>query len=61
MQSVSRTLLKQMLEADWAETSYGTILAGPRVGEKRKMTDGGAARGKRFKAEESSDDDDSDW
>ena len=49
-----------MLEADWAESSYGTVnVAGPKVGEKRKMggEGKGKGRGKRVRVEESSGDD----
>ncbi len=61
-QSAHRALLRQMLEADWAESSYGTNLAGPRVGEKRKMRNEGVGRVKRVRVEGSSDgDDDSQW
>lgn len=59
-QSVKRAILRQMLEADWAESSYGTITAAPRVGEKRKMRDEGTGRGKRIRMEESSEED-SEW
>ena len=59
-QSVNRAILRQMLEVDWAESSYGTITAAPRVGEKRKMRDEGLGRGKRIRMEESSEED-SEW
>lgn len=59
-QSVNRAILRQMLEVDWAESSYGTITAAPRVGEKRKMRDDGMGRGKRIRMEESSEED-SEW
>lgn len=60
MQSAKRAVLRRMLEADWAESSYGTVnVAGPKVGEKRKMggEGKGKGRGKRVRVEESSGDD----
>ncbi len=61
-QSARRALLRQMLEADWVESSYGTNLAGPRVGEKRKMRNESVERVKRVRVEGSSEgDDDSQW
>lgn len=57
MQSSKRALLRRMLEADWAESSYGTVaVAGSKVGEKRKMRGEGEGRGKRARIEESSGD-----
>ncbi|CAF9924245.1 MAG: hypothetical protein ALECFALPRED_002716, partial [Alectoria fallacina] len=57
MQSAKRAFLRRALKADWADSSYGTIAAGPRVGEKRRMRDEGVGRGKRVRIEESSEDD----
>ena len=59
-QSSKRASLRPALGADWADSSYGTITAGPRVGEKRKTRGEGMGRGKRVRVEESSEHD-SQW
>lgn len=61
-QGVDRALLRGVLEADLAGSSYGSISAagGPRVGEKRRMRDEGCGRRKRVRVEES-EEEESDW
>lgn len=55
-QAVNRAVLRKLLEADWAESEYGSIARGPRVGEKRKMgVEGLVGKGKRIRVEESED------
>ena len=61
-QGVDRALLRGVLEADCAASSYGSITAagGSRVGEKRRMRDEACGRRKRVRVEES-EEEESDW